>query len=97
VVSESLNLLTSDVARLLSFKTKTTYFFKTKTKTVQAKTKTNTTFSRSRPLFSKTINLLTQTTGVPRNFDWEGPKLEKICDVILVTFFGDVMVMKSLK
>jgi len=36
-------------------------------------------------------------TGVARNFDWEGPKMEKFCDVILVTFFGDVMIMTSLK
>jgi len=36
-------------------------------------------------------------TGVARNFDWEGPKLKKNCDVILMTFFGDVMVMASLK
>jgi len=32
-------------------------------------------------------------TGVARIFDWEGPKLEKN----FVTFFGDVMVMTSLK
>jgi len=31
-------------------------------------------------------------TGVTRNFDWGWPKLEKKCDVILVTFFSDVMV-----
>jgi len=39
------------------------------------------------------------TTGVARNFDWGGggAKLENFCDVILVTFFGDVMVMTSLK
>jgi len=41
-------------------------------------------------------------TGKARNFDWgkeegERIKLEKIYDVILVTFFGDVMVMTSLK
>jgi len=24
-----------------------------------------------------------RTTGVARNFDWEGPKLENFCDVIL--------------
>jgi len=46
----------SDVARPLSNKIKTTYFFKTKTG--QAKTKT--TFSRPRPFFIKTIKLLTQ-------------------------------------
>jgi len=26
-----------------------------------------------------------------------GPKMEKFCDVILMTFFGDVMAMTSLK
>jgi len=30
-------------------------------------------------------------TGVARNFGWKGPKMEKFCDVILVTFFGDIM------
>jgi len=30
-------------------------------------------------------------TGVARNFDWQGPKIEKFCNVILVTFFGDVI------
>jgi len=39
--------VTSDVARPLSYKTKTTYFFKTKTGQV----KTKTTSSRPRPLF----------------------------------------------
>jgi len=48
----------SDVVRSLSYKTKTNYFFKTKMKTDQAKTKT--TFSRPRPLFLKTMKLLTQ-------------------------------------
>jgi len=38
-----------------------------------------------------------QVTGVAKNFDWEGPKLGKNCDFILVTFFGDVMVKTSLK
>jgi len=28
-------------------------------------------------------------TGVARNFDWGGNNIEKFCDVILVTFFGD--------
>jgi len=37
------------------------------------------------------------TTGVARNFDWGGPKMEKFCDVMLVTFFGDVMAITSLK
>jgi len=27
----------------------------------------------------------------------EGPKIEKFCDVILATFFGDVMAITSLK
>jgi len=35
--------------------------------------------------------------GIARNFDWEGPKIEEFCDVILVTFFGDIMTMTSLK
>jgi len=39
----------SDVARPLSYKTKTNYFFKTKTG--QAKTKTKNTISRPRPFF----------------------------------------------
>jgi len=44
---------TSDVARPLSYKTETTYFFKTKTGQAKAKI----TFSRPRPLFLKTIKL----------------------------------------
>jgi len=36
-------------------------------------------------------------TSVARNFDWRGTKHEKNCDVILATFFGDVMVITSLK
>jgi len=32
-------------------------------------------------------------TGVVRNFDWERPKMEKSCNVILVTFFGDITTM----
>jgi len=58
-------VLPSDAARPLSYKTKTTYFFKTKTGQVKTKAK---------------------TTGVARNFDWEGPKLEKI----LWRYLGDV-------
>jgi len=27
------------------------------------------------------------TTGVARNFDWEVPRIEKSCDVSLVTFW----------
>jgi len=41
-------------------------------------------------------SVLLDYTGVARNFDWEGPKLKKNYDVILVTFFADVMVMTSL-
>jgi len=33
------------------------------------------------------------STGVARNFDWEGPKMEKFCDVS----FGDIIRMTSLK
>jgi len=29
----------------------------------------------------------------PRNFDWEGRKIEKSYDVSLVTVFGDVITM----
>jgi len=36
-------------------------------------------------------------TGVASNFDWRGLKLEKNCDIILVTFFSNLMVMISLK
>jgi len=36
-------------------------------------------------------------TGVARIFDWEGPKMEKSYDVILVTFIGDELTMTSLK
>jgi len=35
-------------------------------------------------------------TDVARNFD-RGLKIKKICDVILVPFFGDVMAIASLK
>jgi len=39
-----------------------------------------------------------QYMGVARNFDWGGEaNWKKFCDVILVTFFGDVVVMTSLK
>jgi len=38
----------------------------------------------------------TRLTGVVRNFDWRrGPNWKKIYDIILVTFFGDLMVMTS--
>jgi len=73
----------SDEARsALSYKNKTAYFFKSKTGQV----KTKTTFSRPRPLFLKTIKLLTQDHWLSQKFDWEGPKLENFCDVTLVTF-----------
>jgi len=37
-------------------------------------------------------------TGVARDFDWEGPKMEKSCDgKILVMFFDDVITIASLK
>jgi len=76
------NKLFSDVARLLSYKTKTTYFFKTKTG--QAKTKT--TFSRPRPLFLKSIKLLTQDRWRSQKF-WLGrAKIKKF----LWRYFGDV-------
>jgi len=36
--------------------------------------------------------------GVARNFDWGvGGKMEKNCDVFLVTFFGNVMSIMILK
>jgi len=31
------------------------------------------------------------TTGVARSFDWEESKMEKSCEVILVIFFGKIM------
>jgi len=79
----------SDVARPLSYKTKTTYFFKTKTG--QAKTKT--AFFKDHQI----INPRPKTTGIALNFDWEGPKLENFCNVNLVTFLGYVMVMTPLE
>jgi len=36
-------------------------------------------------------------TGVASNFDWEGLKIEKSCNISLVKFFGDVIAMTSLK
>jgi len=47
-------------------------------------------------IYPVSLGLASCTNGVARNFDWEGPKLEKICDIILVTFFGNLMVMISL-
>jgi len=35
--------------------------------------------------------------SVARSFDWEGPKIEKSCDISLVTFFGDAIMMTLLK
>jgi len=63
---------TSDVARPLGYKTKTTYFFKTKNG--QAKT----TFSRPRPLFLKTIKLLTQDHWHSKKFRLGGAQIGKI-------------------
>jgi len=40
---------------------------------------------------------LQNNTVVARNLDWEGPKMEKSCDVSLVSLFGDVITMASLK
>jgi len=36
-------------------------------------------------------------TGIARNLDWEGFKVEKSRDVSLVKFIGDVIGMTSLK
>jgi len=36
-------------------------------------------------------------TGVSRNFHWEGPKMEKSCDLSLATFFSDLITATSLK
>jgi len=44
-----------------------------------------------------TITISFEITGAAKNFDGRGPKLEKNCDAILVTFFVDVMVKTSLK
>jgi len=38
-----------------------------------------------------------RATGVVRNFNWEGPNMEKFCDISLVTFFDDVITTTSLK
>jgi len=82
-------VLGSDVARPLSYKTKTTYFFKMKTKTI---------FSRPRSLFVKAIKLLTQDHWRSQKFRLGGVQIRKnFCDVILVTFLRDVMVMTSRK
>jgi len=58
-----------DVARPLSYKTKNTYFFKTG----QAKT----AFSRPRPLFLKTIKLLTQDRWHSQKFWLGGVQIRK--------------------
>jgi len=34
-------------------------------------------------------------TGVARNFDWVGPKMEKSCDISFVTCFSDVKTKTS--
>jgi len=62
----------SDVARPLSYKTKTTAFFKD----------------------HKIIN--PRPLAQPESLIERGPNWKSFCDVILVTFFGDVMVMTSL-
>jgi len=54
------------------------------------------------PLITKAFEIqhfyfLTSSTGVVRNFDWDGLKLEKFSDIVLITFFCDVVVMTSLK
>jgi len=84
----------SDVARPLSYKTKITYFFQDQDRSGQDqdhffKTKTKT-------VFLKTIKLLTQDYWRSQKFWLGGAKMENFCDVILVTFFGNVMVMMSL-
>jgi len=38
-----------------------------------------------------------KSTGVIRNFDRVGAKIEKSCDVSFVTCFGDVIMITSLK
>jgi len=46
--------------------------------------------------FRRSNTKLLLITGIPINFDW-GPKIEKFCDVSLMTFFGDIMAMTLLK
>jgi len=87
-----MQVVISDVARPLSYKTKTTNFFKTKTG--QAKTNTKTTFSRPRPLLLKTIKF-PRPLAQPEILIERGPNWKHFCDGILVTFFGDVMMMTS--
>jgi len=43
----------------------------------------------------KALSRIKRLAGVARNFDWEGAGKNR--NVILVTFFGDVMVITSLK
>jgi len=38
-----------------------------------------------------------KNTGVAKHFDWERSKMEKFYDVILVTFFGDIVKRTPLK
>jgi len=35
--------------------------------------------------------------GVAKNFDWEGPKIEKSCNLSLVAFIDNVITTTSLK
>jgi len=62
--------------------------------------KTPLTFSIFGIQIAKTLLLnviYIKNTGVARNFDWGGPKIEKFCYVILMTFFGHVMAITLLK
>jgi len=54
--------------------------------------------SSSPPVTAETVAI----TDVARNIDWrrwggDNDKMENFCDIILVTFFGDVMMITSLK
>jgi len=50
----------------------------------------------STSVFFQYKNYFTVTiTGVAGNFDWEGLKMEKSCDVSLVMFFSVLITMKS--
>jgi len=78
---------TNDVARPQSYKTKTTYFFKAKTG------QTKTTFSGPRPLFFRTIKLLTQDHWRSQKFWLRGAQIGKI----FVTIFWGRFLVTSLK
>jgi len=49
------------------------------------------------PSYLKKLITVFQTTGVARNFDWRRRQNRKNLYVILVTFFGEVMAITSLK